>query len=102
MGKPDIDGFEEMEGTTFWKPTKVNEEISGVVIGIDEGQYGKNYTIKQDDGKMVTPSSYKVLQSRMATVRPGDTVKIIYTGTEPSKQRGYEDTLMFRVLVKRR
>lgn len=91
----------KQEGSGFWQPVKEGDELVGKVQEIKEGTYGQQYLIATADGKSVLTPSNKVLQSRMAKVEIGETVKIVYLGVEPPKQRGYKPTLLFDVFVKK-
>ena len=102
MGQQNINEvWEKQESGSFWKPERENEEIQGEVIAIDDGEYGKNYSIKQDDGKVVLTGANKALLPRMLKVKIGDIVKIVYTGSEAPTVRGHKPTKLFDVFIKK-
>lgn len=101
----DKDEYETIEGAkNFWNPAKEGEELKGKIVGIEDGMYGKRYTIQTvKDGKdeMVQLSSHKVLQNRLSSCALGDEVKIIFNGTLPAKVRGERPTMLYTVMRKK-
>jgi len=95
------DEWVKQEGSGFWQPEKINDELVGKVLEVKQGAYGAQYVIGTEGGKSVITPSNKVLQSRMAKVEVGETVKIVYLGVEQPKTRGYKPTLLFDVFVKK-
>lgn len=90
----------KQEGAGFWNPEKEGEELLGEVVSIDdEGEYGRKYLLKDSEGKEVWTPSHKVLQSRMAKVKAGDMVRIVYTHDEPPQVKGHHPTKMYDVFV---
>jgi len=89
--------WEKQEGGSYWIPEKAGEELVGEVIEIKEGEYGKVYLLKKDDGKKITTPSHKVLQSRMVGTEKGDVLKIVFVGEEPPKLKGHSPTKMYEV-----
>ncbi len=91
-------GYVKQEGAGIWLPEKEKEELEGEVTHINtEGLYGVQYTIKKSDGDEVLTPSHKVLQNRMQKAEKGTKVKIVFTGTEPPKIRGQNETKMYDV-----
>ena len=90
--------WEEIKNeVTFWKPKEVNDQIEGLIIDKQQGNFGFGYTIEQKDkSKMVTPS-HKVLQKLMAGFQIGDKVKIVLTGSEAPKVKGQNRTMLYSV-----
>ena len=84
-------------GSPIWLPTEENEELVGVVAGIVEGSYGLQYSIKKDDGEELRTPSHKVLVNRMAKVKEGDRVRLIYLGEQPPAVRGQNPTRLYEV-----
>jgi len=95
------DEWEKQESGAYWTPAKINEELVGEVITIDEGQYGKNYTVRQADGKTLITGANKALLPRMVNVKVGTQVKIIYLGEELPTVKGYKPTKLFDVFIKK-
>lgn len=91
----------KLEGEkNFWNPTKVGDEIEGTITKIEEGKFGKKYTlaiVKDGKDEVTILPAHKVLQSRLAQCVEGDKVKAVYTGTQPPKVRGENPTIMYDV-----
>lgn len=88
----------------FWNPTKDEEEIVGKLAAIEDGMYGKKYTmqiVKDGKDEMIVMPSHKVLQSRLAGCALGEEIKIIFKGTQPPKVRGENPTRIYIVLRKK-
>ena len=87
----------------FWSPTKEGEELVGKLAGIEDGMYGKKYTIQVEKGgkeEMVVMPSHRVLQGRLAACSLNDMVKIIYKGEQPPKIRGENPLKLYDVFRK--
>ena len=82
-----------------WEPKEINEELTGLIISINDGIYGKQFIIQQKDGKEIRTPSHKVLQNRMDELEINTEVKIVYLGEEPPKIRGQQPTKMYKVFV---
>ena len=74
---------EEKTRDDIWTPTKVGEEVVGIIIKIDDTTYGKQYLIENSNMTIKTPC-HKALQNLMTRVEVGDKVKIVYAGSKPS------------------
>ncbi len=86
----------KLEGLNIWLPDKEGEELKGEVTEVNkEGDYGTQHTIKKDDGDEILTPSHKVLQNRLRNVKKGDTVRLVYTGKEAPKIKGYSPTAMY-------
>lgn len=98
------DDWIPVEGNrNFWNPAKEGEEIIGRLAGIEDGMYGKKYTLQvMRDGKeeMVSMPSHKLLQNRLASCALGDMVRIVFTGTQPPKIRGENPLKLYDVFHK--
>lgn len=93
--------WEKQEGVGIWIPKKVGEEVIGKVVKIDtEGTYGTQLILETKDGEMRTPS-HKVLQNRIAKVKEGQTVKIVYAGQEQPTVKGNNPTEMYDVFIQK-
>lgn len=84
----------------IWKPTQKGEEKIGVVEDIIEGKFGKQYVLICDNDTMMTPS-HKVLQNRLAEVKRGMTVKMVFQGTELPTVKGNNPTAMYDVYIRK-
>lgn len=91
------EGWEKVEGAGFWNPEKAGDEVTGVIISQQDGQFGTHYTIKQKDDTEIRTPAHKVLISRMVGFKQGDVVLITYEGEEPPKVRGQNPTKMYSV-----
>lgn len=90
--------WEKQEGTELWLPTEEGETLQGEVISVnDSGEYGRQLTIKKEDGEEIKTPSHKVLQSRTAKIKMGDIIRIKYVGTEAPSVKGYSPTKMYEV-----
>ena len=81
----------------IWLPEKVGDVSTGEVIEVKEGDYGKQYLIKQSDDKEIWTPSHKVLQNRMRDISVGTHVKIGLMGIEPPAVKGHNPTKMYDV-----
>lgn len=87
--------------SAFWKPEHSGEEIIGEIVSKGDGQFGTEYTLKQEDGTVIKTPGHKVLLMRMANAKIGDEVKIVFTGFEPPKQKGWKQTYLYDVFIKK-
>lgn len=87
--------------TAFWTPEKKGDEIVGKVIDVIDGNFGKQYLIKIDNGNMITTPSHVVLQAKMINVKEGEKVKIIFDGEIPATKKGNNPTKIYNVFVDR-
>lgn len=89
--------WKKQEGSNFWSPDEVGQEIEGNVTDIrDDDQFGRQYSIATKDGKIVLPS-HKVLQNRMLDAKIGTIVKVVFKGEEPPKLKGHKPTKLYEV-----
>lgn len=96
MGKK----FKKVEGNNnIWMPKKENDELIGIILEVKEGQFGKQYEIGVDDGSSIWTPSHKVLQNRLTACKKGDNVKIVFTGQELPKVKGYNPTALYDVYI---
>lgn len=93
--------WEKQEGGNIWIPKKEGEEITGKVIAISEGQFGKQASIQLSNGEVVLTPSHKVLQARMVKVKVGDEVKIVAGKKDLPKVKGYKETQLYDVYINR-
>ena len=100
MKETDGEGYEIQEGNVYWAPENIGETLKGVVSRVVDGDFGKQYAIKKDDGEEILTPSHKVLQSRMQKAGVGSKVKITYTGIEAPKKKGQNPTTMYDVGIK--
>lgn len=90
--------FKKVEESIF-KFEKPKDEIEGIFLSRESGINYNNevYKIKQDDGKIFTIFSTRVLETQMKNVSLGDYIKIVFTGAKKAEKKGYEDTKLFEV-----
>lgn len=91
---------ETKSDVTFWSPESIDDSLIGEVVAEKDGEYGKQWTIKKEDGLLALTPSHKVLQNRMAEVKLGDFVKIIFIGEENPKLKGHNKTKMYKVFIR--
>ena len=93
--------FEE-NNPEFWEYKNDNDEVSGVLINIQE-DVGENksmlYTLEVE-GKPKNVWGSAILDQRMVGVKVGDLIKIIFKGLGESKP-GRNAPKIFQVLVNR-
>jgi hypothetical protein len=90
--------WKESTGTS-WKPTEEGDSIEGLLIGVEEhvGQNdSKMYHIEQKDHATIDVWGSTVLDMRMAVVKIGEEVKIVYKGLG-EKKRGNNAPKLFQV-----
>lgn len=95
-----IDWTEEKGDSGMWMPSQKGEELQGTVVETKQGLYGIQLVIENEQGTKVTTPSHKALQCRLINFKPGDNIKIQYTGTELPKVKGQQPTRLYTVLRK--
>ena len=91
--------YKEQVGTEYWKPEAFEEEVEGEIVSVTEGDFGKQYAIKKEDGSEITTPSHAYLQNRLAKCKVGDKVKLIYTAEEPPKIKGQSPMKVYKVFI---
>jgi len=84
--------FKKIE-PALWKPEKEGDEITGVLIKKDYGvgEYESTlYSVETEAGKFVNFFGGKVLDGKMAYVKDGDRIKVIFKGKVKKKYNNYE------------
>ena len=95
------ENWEEVKSSTgLWLPEKENESVQGVITEIKEGQYGLQVVIEDENGESITTPSHKVLQTRLNGFNVGDSVRIVFTGTDLPKVKGQNETRLYSVFQK--
>jgi hypothetical protein len=92
--------WSEVEDSNFWEPKKENDEIQGVIISKENGDYGIKVIIETSDKKQVVLPSHKVLQNRLQGTKPGDLIRVVYIRQELPSQKGYKPTNIYKVFTK--
>jgi hypothetical protein len=92
--------WEEVKEGSFWSPKKEGEYIEGVIISMENEQFGLKVTLEQPDKKTIVLPSHAVLQSRIKNCKPGDIVKVVFERTELPKIKGHNPTNIYKVLKK--
>ena len=88
-------GFEEVTGAD--KVWDINEEseISGKLLRREQGEFGMNYILQVADEEVLVWGNI-VLNTKLARVKEGETIKIQYLGEVKSKTgRMYRDFKVF-------
>ena len=87
----------------YWKPEKEDEEIEGILTRVEE-KVGPNesmlYHVEQKGGEMIQVWGSTVLDMRMAQVKVGQELKIIYKGLAEKGGRGKNKPKLFKVLYR--
>jgi hypothetical protein len=98
------DDWMPVEGKrNYWNPVKEGDEIIGKLAGIEDGSYGKKYTlevIKDGKSEMIPMPSHKLLQGRLSECSLGDMIKVVFKGTQPPKVRGENPLMLYDVFRK--
>lgn len=95
------DTWKEIESAGFWKPEKEGDILEGEIASINtEGKYGTQYGIKTSDGKIVNTPSHRVLQNRLASLKVGNKVRIVFECEELPQVKGQNPTKIYRVYTK--
>lgn len=81
------------ERSEDWKPAKKGDEMVGKFVRRKDN-VGKNkstiYLFEKADKSKVSVWTSAVIELRMQSVNPGDTVKIVYLGKQVNKKNGRE------------
>lgn len=89
---------EKIEGLNLWLPENVGSKLSGKVIRIDnDGQFGIQAIIRQENGQELLTPSHKWLQNCLRKISVGDEIEIEFTGEEPPKVKGQSPTKKYDV-----
>lgn len=92
--------WKEIEDSNFWNPEKEGEEIEGIIISIQNEEFGIKVTLETKDKKNIILPSHKVLQNRLSNCKAGDVIKVIFKGKELPKIKGHNPTNIYKVFVK--
>jgi hypothetical protein len=93
--------WSEVSDSNFWKPEKENEEIEGVVISKETGDYGLKVILETSPNNFITLPSHKVLQSRLQQVAIGDKIKVVFLKKELPKIKGHQPTNIYKILIEK-
>jgi hypothetical protein len=94
------EGWEEVQAGNFWNPKKEGESVEGIIISIEQGQWGNKVTMETKDKKLVTLPNHAVLQSRIQNCKTGDMIKVVFEKTELPTVKGHNPTNIYKVLKK--
>lgn len=92
------DGFKKQETGDYWKPDK-GSVITGKVVDVIEGQYGKQHVIQADNGDKVITPSHAMLQALLVSANKGREVIIECIGHGDAKP-GQSAPILYEVAVK--
>lgn len=82
----------------YWKPIEENDTIVGVIESIEEGDYGKLYSIKEEDsGQVVKLPSHKILNELLKETMPKQRIKIVYKGSTKCKKS--DELHLYKVFI---
>lgn len=96
-----LEDFEEVSNDFKpWKPSKSGEEIIGTISRKIKGNFGFSYVLETEQGDVIMPN-HAILMSLLDRCNINDTVKIVYLGTQKSKDKGKNDTKTYKLYVKK-
>ena len=95
------DEYEKIDTGNMWQPEQKEDSLIGEITEITDGNYGLQYTIRKADNEIIRTPSHKVLQNRMAGMKKGDKIKIVFIGEEAPKVRGQNPLKMYDVFKKK-
>jgi hypothetical protein len=74
------------------------KEVIGILEKMEDGTFGKQYTIRTPQDEIISIGSFSALQSKLSESAVGHAVKIVFLGEKKSKNgRLYKD---FDVFIK--
>lgn len=84
------------EKEIYWEPVAEEDFIEGVIIRIDDKDFGKQAVIEnvKDDKVYITPS-HKNLQGKLEDLEVGEKVKVTYKMSKPTKKGN--DYMIYKV-----
>lgn len=83
----------------IWKPV-VNDEIIGKIVKQQKGKFGLSYVLEKDNEMFLLPN-HRVLTDLLNKCHIGDSVKIVCSGKVAATKEGNNDTMMYKVFVKK-
>lgn len=90
----------EVKDSDFWKPEKEGDSVEGVIILMENNNFGLSVTIERNSKKIILPS-HSVLQNRLKNCKVGDVIKVIFEKMELPKIKGRNPTHIYKVLTKK-
>lgn len=95
-------GFIEQKGAQYWQPETEGESIKGKIVAVNDGDFGRQYTIEQDNNEMIITPSHAALQSRLRQATIGNFVQLVYLGQDmANKKKGQNALRLYQVGLKR-
>ena len=85
--------------SNIWKPTRIGEEICGIVreIGVGSFEGTKDYLIETEDLEIVKLPSHKQLLAILDGIRVDDRIKVVHKGSKASGKGN--PTMLYEVFV---
>lgn len=84
--------YEEIQAGTVWIFEGEGDSIEGELIGKVDGQFGKNFILKDSSGEETTVFGGAVLNTKLRNAEEGKMVRITYIGEVKSQAgRVYKD-----------
>lgn len=77
--------FQEQKNEDIITFVNKGDEVVGVLEGISPAKWGQQYTLNVN-GKRKIVYGTSFLDSRMKNIKLGETIKIVYQGTIPTKK----------------
>lgn len=94
------DYIKQENNKSFWLPEKEGDKISGKIVDIIDGEFGKTYSIEQENKEIINTPSHKVLQNRLVGAEIGDVIGVVYMGEELPKVKGQNPLKMYDIFIK--
>jgi hypothetical protein len=91
--------WKEVEESNYWNPEKENDEVEGIIVSMENSDFGIRVVIETKDKKNITLPSHKVLQTRLQNCKVGDMIKVVFKGQELPKVKGRNPTNIYKVFV---
>ena len=93
--------WEEVKAGNSWDPTTPKESVEGVIISMDNEQFGLRVTIETAEHKQIVLPSHAVLQSRIKNCKVGEMIRVVFERQELPKVKGHNPTNIYTVLKKK-
>lgn len=89
---------EVLPDNNLWQPENIKESIEGKIVEIEDGIFGKQYTLKVGEQDYILPS-HRTLIRRLEKLKKGDVVKVEYTGQKENSTAGKNPTNLYKVYL---
>jgi|WetSurMetagenome_2_1015567.scaffolds.fasta_scaffold203885_4 hypothetical protein len=82
----------------FWKPEKVDDEVSGVLVGKEEnvGKFKSMVYHIERNGEQFNLFGSTVIDDKLKYTKLGDLVRIVFKGKKKGKNAEYDDFEVYK------